>query len=102
LRAVNRIAATAQKRSGKPFDQIILAVADVDADLFRQYAKAYAEVASREIEDYAKLTGNPGYVGLINTAHPAPNQAADLALPESGDSSTRSVCSDDRTTDANK
>jgi hypothetical protein len=44
-----------------------------------------------EIEDYAKLTGNPGYVGLINTAHPAPNQAADLALPESGDSSTRSV-----------
>jgi esterase/lipase superfamily enzyme len=27
--------------------QIILAVADVDADLFRQYAKAYAEFASR-------------------------------------------------------
>jgi esterase/lipase superfamily enzyme len=47
LRAVNRIAATAQRRTGKPFGQIILAAADVDADLFRQLSAAYAEVASR-------------------------------------------------------
>jgi esterase/lipase superfamily enzyme len=47
LRAVNRIAAAAQQRSGKPFGQIILAAADVDADTFRQLAKAYTEVASR-------------------------------------------------------
>jgi esterase/lipase superfamily enzyme/tetratricopeptide (TPR) repeat protein len=47
LRAVNRIAATAQQRTGKPFGQIILAAADVDADVFRQLAKAYGEVSSR-------------------------------------------------------
>jgi esterase/lipase superfamily enzyme len=47
LRAVNRIAAAAQKRSGKPFGQIILAAADVDADVFRQLCKAYTEVSSR-------------------------------------------------------
>ena len=47
LRAVNRIAAAAQRRSGRPFGQIILAAADVDADVFRQLSKAYAEVASR-------------------------------------------------------
>ena len=47
LRAVNRIAAAAQRRSGKPFGQIILAAADVDADVFRQLSKAYADVASR-------------------------------------------------------
>jgi esterase/lipase superfamily enzyme len=47
LRAVNRIAATAQRRTGKPFGQIILAAADVDADVFRQLSAAYAEVASR-------------------------------------------------------
>jgi esterase/lipase superfamily enzyme len=47
LRAVNRIAAKAQRRTGKPFGQIILAAADVDADLFRQPSAAYAEVASR-------------------------------------------------------
>jgi esterase/lipase superfamily enzyme len=47
LRAVNRIAAKAEQRSGKPFGQIILAAADVDADTFRQLAKAYAEVANR-------------------------------------------------------
>ena len=47
LRAVNRIAVTAQQRSGKPFGQIILAAADVDADTFRLLSAAYEEVASR-------------------------------------------------------
>jgi esterase/lipase superfamily enzyme len=47
LRAVNRIAAKAQRRSGKPFGQVILAAADVDADVFRQLSAAYADVASR-------------------------------------------------------
>jgi esterase/lipase superfamily enzyme len=47
LRAVNRIAAQAQRRTGKPFGQIILAAADVDADVFRQFCVAYGEVASR-------------------------------------------------------
>jgi esterase/lipase superfamily enzyme len=47
LRAVNRIAAAAERRSGKPFGQIILAAADVDADVFRQLSAAYAEVAAR-------------------------------------------------------
>jgi esterase/lipase superfamily enzyme len=47
LRAVNRIAAKARRRTGKPFGQIILAAADVDADLFRQLSAAYADVASR-------------------------------------------------------
>jgi len=47
LRAVNRIAAKAQRRTGKPFGQVILAAADVDADVFRQLSAAYAEVASR-------------------------------------------------------
>ena len=46
LRAVNRIAVNAQHRSEKPFGQIILAAADVDADTFRQLSAAYAEVAS--------------------------------------------------------
>jgi esterase/lipase superfamily enzyme len=43
----NRIATTAQRRTGKPFGQIVLAAADVDADVFRQLAKAYGEVSSR-------------------------------------------------------
>ncbi|MGH7117087.1 MAG: alpha/beta hydrolase [Stellaceae bacterium] len=47
LRAVNRIAAAAERKSGKPFGQIMLAAADVDADVFRQFATAYAEVSSR-------------------------------------------------------
>jgi esterase/lipase superfamily enzyme len=47
LRAVNRIAAKAQRRTGKPFGQVILAAADVDADVFRQLSAAYADVASR-------------------------------------------------------
>lgn len=47
LRAVNTIASTAAKRTGKSFDQIILAAADVDADTFRQLYKAYRHVSRR-------------------------------------------------------
>jgi esterase/lipase superfamily enzyme len=47
LRAVDRIAEEAQQRAGKPFGQIILAAADVDADLFRRLSAAYAKVANR-------------------------------------------------------
>lgn len=47
LRAVNAIAATAARRAKKPFDQIILAAADVDIDTFRGLSKAYARVAKR-------------------------------------------------------
>jgi esterase/lipase superfamily enzyme len=47
LRAVNRIASQAQKRSEKPFGQIILAAADVDADVFRKLSAAYTELAQR-------------------------------------------------------
>jgi esterase/lipase superfamily enzyme len=47
LRAVNRIAAKARRRTGKAFGQIILAAADVDADVFQQLSAAYAEVANR-------------------------------------------------------
>ena len=43
LRAVNRIAAQAQRRTVRPFGQIILASADV----FRQHCVAYGKVASR-------------------------------------------------------
>jgi esterase/lipase superfamily enzyme len=47
LRAVNRIAAKAERRTGKHFGQIILAAADVDADLFKQMCGAYRQVAYR-------------------------------------------------------
>jgi len=47
LRAVNRIAETAQMRSGVEFGQFILAAADVDADTFRRLASAYTSVARR-------------------------------------------------------
>lgn len=47
LRAVNRIASTAAKRSGKPFHQIILAAPDVDADTFRELCEAYGKVSRR-------------------------------------------------------
>jgi esterase/lipase superfamily enzyme len=45
LRAVNRIAQRAQRRSGVTFGQIILAAADVDASSFRQLSSAYRTVA---------------------------------------------------------
>ncbi|WP_082077288.1 alpha/beta hydrolase [Bradyrhizobium sp. LTSPM299] len=47
LRAINRIAARATAQSGKIFGQIILAAADVDADLFKQYAAPYVELSQR-------------------------------------------------------
>jgi esterase/lipase superfamily enzyme len=47
LRAVNRIAARGQDRAKVRFGQIILAAADVDADVFRQLSAAYAAVSSR-------------------------------------------------------
>jgi esterase/lipase superfamily enzyme len=47
LRAVNRIAQRAQRRSQVTFGQVILAAADVDADTFRQLCAAYARVAAR-------------------------------------------------------
>jgi esterase/lipase superfamily enzyme len=50
LRAVNRIAAKAERRTGKPFGQIILAAADVDADVFRQLSTAYTEVSTAYTE----------------------------------------------------
>jgi esterase/lipase superfamily enzyme len=47
LRAVRRIADRARERTGKHFDQIILAAADVDVDVFRQLCDAYAQVSRR-------------------------------------------------------
>jgi esterase/lipase superfamily enzyme len=47
LRAVNRIARRARRRTGKPFSQIILAAADVDVDIFRDLCAAYTRVARR-------------------------------------------------------
>lgn len=47
LRAVSRIAQSAQLRSQVMFGQVILAAADVDADSFRQLSTAYARVAAR-------------------------------------------------------
>ncbi len=47
LRAVDRIANKAAKRSSKLFDQVILAAADVDVGLFRDLCAAYARVSRR-------------------------------------------------------
>src|SRR6266852_1029368 len=47
LRAVHRITTRAEERTGTPFDQIILAAADVDADTFRNLCAAYASVSRR-------------------------------------------------------
>jgi esterase/lipase superfamily enzyme len=47
LRAVARIAAEAQQRTGVCFGQFILAAADVDVDKFRQLCAAYRQVAAR-------------------------------------------------------
>lgn len=47
LRAVNRIAAKAERHTGKHFGQIILAAADIDVDLFRELCGAYDRVARR-------------------------------------------------------
>jgi esterase/lipase superfamily enzyme len=47
LRAVDRIAQQAQRASGVPFGQIILAAADVDADTFRNLCAAYPKLSKR-------------------------------------------------------
>ena len=47
LRAIARIAAQAERRTGVNFGQCILAAADVDVDKFRQLCAAYRQVAAR-------------------------------------------------------
>jgi esterase/lipase superfamily enzyme len=47
LRAIDRIATTAAKESRVPFNQIILAAADVDRDTFARLSVAYRSVAQR-------------------------------------------------------
>jgi esterase/lipase superfamily enzyme len=47
LRAIDRIAATAAKGAKVPFNQIILAAADVDRDTFARLSIAYRSVAQR-------------------------------------------------------
>lgn len=47
LRAVDRIASRAQRRTGILFDQIILAAADVDAGTFRSFCAAYTKLSNR-------------------------------------------------------
>jgi esterase/lipase superfamily enzyme/uncharacterized protein YjbJ (UPF0337 family) len=47
LRAVNRIANEAERRLGPSFGQVILAAADIDADIFRKDGIAYSAVAER-------------------------------------------------------
>jgi esterase/lipase superfamily enzyme len=47
LRAIDRIATTAAERTSTPFDQIILAAADVDQDTFKRLSVAYQRVARR-------------------------------------------------------
>jgi esterase/lipase superfamily enzyme len=47
LRAVNRIAQQAERASGVPFGQIILAAADVDVDTFRHLCAAYTQLSKR-------------------------------------------------------
>jgi esterase/lipase superfamily enzyme len=47
LRAIDRIANKAQKRTGVLIGQIILAAADVDADTFRDLCDAYGRVSRR-------------------------------------------------------
>lgn len=47
LRAVDRIANDAQRRSGVKFGQIVLAAADVDARKFQQLCGAYGTLAER-------------------------------------------------------
>jgi esterase/lipase superfamily enzyme len=47
LRAINRIANKAQRRTGVLIGQMILAAADVDADMFRDLSSAYGRVSRR-------------------------------------------------------
>lgn len=47
LRAVSKIAASAQVRSGKMFNQIVLAAPDVDCSVFKNLAVAYKDICER-------------------------------------------------------
>jgi esterase/lipase superfamily enzyme len=47
LRAIDRIANKAQRRTGVLIGQVILAAADVDADTFRDLCSAYGRVSRR-------------------------------------------------------
>lgn len=47
IRAVDRIARDAQRRSGVRFGQIILAAPDIDSRLFAQLCQAYTQMAER-------------------------------------------------------
>ena len=47
IRTVDRIAANAAALSGKPFDQIVIAAADVDRDVFERLSAAYQQIANR-------------------------------------------------------
>jgi esterase/lipase superfamily enzyme len=47
LRAFRQIAEKARRRSRKKFGQVLLAAADVDVDVFRQYCAAFAQIARR-------------------------------------------------------
>jgi esterase/lipase superfamily enzyme len=47
LRAIDRIATAAAERTRTPFDQIVLAAADVDQDTFKRLSAAYHRVARR-------------------------------------------------------
>ena len=47
LRAIDRIAAKAASRTAGPFDQIVVAAADVDRDTFMRLSVAYRAVARR-------------------------------------------------------
>jgi esterase/lipase superfamily enzyme len=47
LRAIDRIASKAAVQAAVPFNQIVLAAADVDHDTFRNLAVAYQRVAKR-------------------------------------------------------
>jgi esterase/lipase superfamily enzyme len=66
LRAVNRIATAAVRRTGKAFDQVILAAADVDTDTFKQLYKAYRKI-SRRTTLYASSKDRA--VGISNWLH---------------------------------
>ena len=47
LRAIDRMATAAAQRTHTPFDQIVLAAADVDQDTFKRLSVAYQRVARR-------------------------------------------------------
>lgn len=69
LRAINRIFADAERRSGCQFGEFILAAPDVDADTFGQLAGAYREMAARTT---LYVSGRDRAVGLSKWIHDYP------------------------------